>query len=214
MTRVKKEKWHKGFIESSQSLKSIDRDFYEWHQGRSHYAVWALCIDDAEWNALLSRAREHMQPYCLQGIPRQAHVTLFAIGFTEDEMFDANISAQVVALENSGITPFEIDIGTLNSFSSAPYFEIADPSGALERLRQALSGGLPEDRIEPYTPHLTVGLYNDGYAVRELIQHMQAFAWEQVPALKIDSVQLMQYGTQNIFSPLETLLNVKLDSEQ
>jgi len=197
------------FIAEATTIKSEDRDFTEWHKGRARYAVWALEIDDASWNNNLLLARAYLQEYLLIGEHRAPHITLCACGFIDDQQMQT-IQLQVKSLKNSGLQPFTLKIHELDSFLSAVYFSIEDPSGALVKLRTALCLKADDGRLEPYSPHLTVGLYKDSYSTNMLAKKLKAFEILASAEIKINKVSLMSYATNSIFSALQTQIQLEL----
>jgi len=157
------------------------RDFPEWHHGRETYAVWILPLEDDAIRETFEAAREHLDGYLLEPYRRQPHITLFVCGFLvdrsqyNDDFTHEQLQAQFGALEQADIAPFEIEIGGLNSFTSAPYLEVGDPEGGIPRLREILSRGAREFRTAPYTPHLTVGLYAEAFPSKGVMRRLASF---------------------------------------
>jgi len=157
------------------TIAAENRDFPEWHYGRESYAVWVLRSENEAIQKKFKAAREHLADFLLEPYRRQPHITLFVCGFLVDEIkynddcTPAQLGAQIQALEQMCIQPFEIEIGGLNSFASAPYLEVHDLEGGIVRLRSILSGGAREFRTAPYTPHRTVGLDADAYPSRSVL---------------------------------------------
>jgi 2'-5' RNA ligase len=198
------------------TLPAEDRDFPEWRRGRDTYAVWVLPLEE---EAILNRfktAREHLSGYLLEPYRRQPHITLFVCGFLvqearyNDDFTEAQLQSQLLALEKASVQPFEIELGALNSFASAPFLEVRDPPGGIARLRGTLSLGAREFRTAPYTPHLTVGLYAGAFPSQNLAERMRAFPAEPVP-LRVEHIAFATYRAQEIAGLLthrqEILLN-------
>ena len=154
------------------------RDYPEWHRGRETYAVWVLPLEDEGIQDKFKAAREHLSGYLLKPYHRQPHITLFVCGFlVEKEQFNddftrAQLHSQIQVLENAGIQPFEIEIGGLNSFASAPFLEVSDLNNGIARLREVLSRGAREFRTAPYAPHLTVGLYSGSFPSEKVAERL------------------------------------------
>lgn len=157
------------------------RDFPEWHRGRDTYSVWVLPLEDGLIQTKFEAAREHLNGYLLEPYRRQPHITLFVCGFLvgktqyNDDFTQAQIRKQIQALAEAEIQTFEIEIGGLNSFASAPFLEVSDPQGGIAHLREVLSRGAREFRTAPYTPHLTIGLYAGAFPSGKLAERMRAF---------------------------------------
>jgi hypothetical protein len=116
------------------------RDFPEWHHGRETYTVWILPLENKAIRDKFEAAREHLNGYLLEPYQRQPHITLFVCGFLvdtpryKDDFTQAQLGSQIQVLESSPMRPFEIEIGGLNSFASAPFLEVRDPQGGITRL--------------------------------------------------------------------------------
>ncbi len=204
--------WHTSLSARQTTTRCEDRDFVEWHQGRKRYSIWALEIDQPQWHAQLAMARLALSRYCLEGLHRQPHITLFASGFVDDDQYQKNIHTQLMQLRAEKLSGFELALGSINSFSSAAYYSIINNDGGLNRLREILQSTQTEDRTEPWVPHLTIGLYNDAHPVEEIQQILSSLPDPDVPMLRVKALSLMQYSTTSIFSPLQTCFRVALGS--
>lgn len=207
---------NESFTKEPLTYKCVDRDFVEWHKGRTRYAVWALEINNDIWLNELVNARSLLDKYLLSGEQRQAHITLFACGFY-DESGSAGesgkvINAQLDALRKRKFSPFKIHLSELKSFLTAPYFAIDDKTGALGEIRSILSMYLNEDRSCEYQPHLTVGLYNDCHSTALLSEKMNEYKSVKAPPVLINKLSLMSFSTQSVFSALKTEFQLKLIS--
>lgn len=193
------------------------RDFPEWHHGRETYAVWVLRMEEDAILDKFKSAREHLDGYLLVPYRRQPHITLFVCGFLadtskyNDDFTHAQLQAQCQALEKANISPFEIEIGGLNSFASAPYLEVHDPYGGIPRLREVLSRGAREFRTAPYTPHLTVGLYADVFPSEEVTRRLAVFSGGRV-RWKVEGITLATYKAQEFAGKLSYEKHISLES--
>lgn len=173
--------------QTSTTIPSELRDFPEWRRGRKSYAVWVLRCDENEAiKEKFKAARSHLGSYLLEHYHRQPHITLFVCGFLveehlyNDDFTRAQLEAQAQALGKADIQPFEIEIGGMNSFASAPFLEVHDPLGGITRLREVLAHGAWEFRTAPYRPHLTIGLYSDAFPSKGVAARMATFTSEPV----------------------------------
>jgi 2'-5' RNA ligase len=179
------------------------RDYPEWRRGRKTYAVWVLRLEDKTILEKFNAAREHLSGYLLEPYRRQPHITLFVCGFLvekpqyNDDFTLTQLQIQIQALEEARIHPFEIEIGGLNSFASAPYLEVSDPDGAITRLRAALSCGAREFRTAPYTSHLTVGLYSSAFPSEEITGRLALFSRKQIRS-RVEQIAFVTYRAQEI----------------
>lgn len=206
------------FLAERLTLRNECRDFPEWHRGRPHYVLWALDVDTPAVRARVATAQRVLDGLLLDGYRRQPHVTLALCGFPAqgplpaDDEFDAQrIAAQVAALQADGPGAFDIAIGGLESFSSAPFLTVHDARGALATLRRCLhaEGAHPHG---PYVPHVTVGLYAGAWPSVEV-----ADRFGQLPAAaplhhRVTRMSLLGYVAAHIGGALFTLAEYELES--
>jgi len=195
------------------TIPAENRDFIEWRRGRETYAVWVLQVEEQTVLEKYKAARDHLDGYLLKPYTRQPHITLFVCGFLVDEtqynddFAPAQLQLQMEALEQAAIDPFEIEIGGLNSFASAPYLEVHDPMGCISHLRDVLSRGGREFRTATFTPHLTIGLYGGAFSSEEVVAELAAFPKNPV-RWKIEQITLATYQAQEIAGRLTPLYEV------
>lgn len=194
--------WNPEFIRRATTQKSEDRDFTEWHRGRQRYLVWAIQVEDSGWQQCLQQARLALGDILLPGEARCAHITLYAAGFACDESTRSLVETQKQRLQQSRFERFELQLGPLNSFSSAVYYSLIDKNGNLMKLHHQLQLHQEEERSEPYTPHMTVGLYNDAYPVTQVIQQLGRLELKPFSRMQVRRLSLMSYDTRSVFSPL------------
>jgi hypothetical protein len=126
-------------IEGTQTLRNVCRDFPEWHRGRSPYVFWALDVDISAVRVQVKGASEHLSGLLLNSYCRQPHVTLDLCGFPssapndDDEFNHALIDRQCSALRAAHVPAFDMFVGGLGSFSSAPFLQVTDRAGELQR---------------------------------------------------------------------------------
>ncbi len=183
------------------------RDYPEWRRGRETYAVWALILEDEFILENFNAARNHLSGYLLEPYRRQPHITLFVCGFLvghlryNDDFTIAQLQRQIQALEETDLEPFELEIGGLDSFASAPFLEVRDPAGGIARLREVLSCGAREFRTAPYAPHLTVGLYSATFPSAEVRRRLEEFPRKPILS-RVEHIALVTYRAQEIAGPL------------
>ena len=51
------------FLSSPKTVPCLDRDFFEWHNGISHYGFWAVVINDLDWIELWDAAHAHIKQF-------------------------------------------------------------------------------------------------------------------------------------------------------
>jgi 2'-5' RNA ligase len=187
----------------------------EWLAGRADYCVWALHIDDPAVRTRMAAVAAALGPLITPCPVADAHITLFVAGFPnpeptrEDDVLPAVLNAQEAALSALSAPAFTLQIGAARSFRSAPYLQVVDPDGALDRLRAAL-GPFREQRFGPFTPHLTVGhIAADGPAA-PLLAALAPFV--DLPALPVHvrAVHRMVFDGRRAHSPLRLAATVRL----
>jgi len=192
------------------TVPSEIRDFPEWHHGRETYAVWILdCEKSVPVQEKFKAAQAHLDDYLLKPYHRQPHITLFVCGFLvespqhSDDFPQSQIDAQIQALERANLDSFDIQIGALNSFASAPFLEVRDPDFGIAALRSVLGEGAREFRTTSYHPHLTVGLYADSFPSKEVLARMERFISEPV-RWKVEKITLSTYQAKEVTGKLSS----------
>lgn len=200
------------------TTRNLRRDFPEWHRGRPRYMLWALDVDIAALRPRLHAAQQQLSGRLLEGYCRQPHITLSLCGFPSrspryaDDFDRALLAAQIAALDRARVAPFDIEIGGLASFNSAPYLTVADAGGNIARLREQLAFGAIDERKESYTAHVTVGLYSDAWPTREIQTQLDAFASDAPLRLRISHLQLVSYVAATIGGRLTRMAAYDLSS--
>ena len=204
------------FLAEPHTLRNERRDFHEWHRGRPHYLLWALDMDAPPLRARVAAAQRALHGLLLEGYVRQPHITLALCGFpatgplrAEDEFDDDLITAQLAALQAMAPPAFELGIGGLESFSSAPFLSVHDSTAALATLRRCLhaDGQHPQGG---YVAHVTVGLYAEAWPTAEVARRFRAL--DDAPHLpcRITRLSLMGYVAADIGGELFTLADYHL----
>lgn len=193
------------------TMQTERRDFVEWHRGRSPYVFWALDVDVPQLRAELVRAAECLGGLLLGDYQRQPHVTLDLCGFPrrvsthEDEFDQAFLDAQIARLRTVNLPSFEIEIGGLESFISAPYLALRDPSSALTAIRACLADTSSNRLQGHYVPHATVGLYAAAWPTAEVLARLRAFGASGMIRLRVERISLMSYAPAEIAGSLQIL---------
>jgi len=206
-------------IEGSRTQRNERRDFVEWHRGRSPYVFWALDVDTPDVGRRVAAAQRHLSGLLLDGYERQPHVTLELCGFAatapllaEDEFDASHLEAQVAAMPKGAPAPFEIEIGPLDSFTSAPYLALDDASQGIAAVRACLAIDGAWRLFGDYVPHVTVGLYADAWPADAVGARLASFGMGEPVRLRIGRVSLMSYDPARIGGPLGRLGCFHLDS--
>jgi 2'-5' RNA ligase len=199
------------FTKRNHTIKNINRDFHEWHMGRLHYAIWAIDIDSPEVRQQVLVAEQHLAGLLLENYARKPHITLSVCGFLSDKAehaddFEANLlEVQLANLNQLNLTPFEIEINALASFSSAPFLHVKDASNSIAVLNECLNLGMPHNQQDKYIPHITVGLYADAWLSDEVNIKLDSFARTVAVRCKVNRISLMSYNPAEICGALRTI---------
>lgn len=205
-------------IEGSHTVCNVRRDFPEWHLGRSPYVFWALDVDVLAVRALVARAAVLLGGYLLDGYGRPPHVTLDLCGFpsaaptSADEFSPAMLERQCSALRAAGVSAFEIEVGGLSSFSSAPFLGAVDRGGHIAAVRECLAVDGHSRLFGDYVPHVTVGLYGGAWPAAEIGACLASFSGEDRTHCRIERISLMAYQPTEIGGPLSCLADYLLAS--
>ncbi|WP_119685632.1 2'-5' RNA ligase family protein [Acinetobacter pittii] len=147
------------------------RDYPEWHFGRQNYALWYLEINNQKIVDYLDALRAHFSEFLVEPNHRQYHITLFICGFLDhetrvysDDFSLSEFQQQREILRKEDFAPFQLKIGSVDSFSSALFVQVQDTENILSLIRQKL--GLVSNEIAAldYCPHITLGLYKTDYS--------------------------------------------------
>ena len=202
---------------NNETIPASGQDHPDWHRGRVEYSLWMIRIGSNEIESRVHAAREYLSGLLLSSYHRQPHITLFVCGFLEktqrfdDDYTMLQFQRQAHALSESGIGPFSLEIGGLNSFSSAPFLEVHDPKGQLDRLRTVLSGTRQEIASDRFTPHITVGLYSNVFPGRMVLYRMADFP--AIPSrLDVEQITFATYRAQENAGALSYRHDIRLRS--
>ena len=208
----------KKFLENPHTIKNVRQDFSDWHQGRPHFALWAIDVDCQAVRQQVQAADQYLADLLLDGYCRQPHVTLGISGFLSDQLqctdnySASDFEADISALKSACIQPFEIEIGSLASFSSAPFFHVHDASNNLHALHKILHSIAYGGR-DQYVPHVTVGLYSDIWKTEMVDHRLSAFPQDNVIRCLISRISLMRYNAAEIGGKLVTIADYDLRQE-
>ncbi len=198
-------------IEGTHTVRNVRRDFVEWHRGRTPYVLWAIDLDRPAICGRVDEAATHLEGLLLEGYARQPHVTLELCGFAADPPAQPDefgkdwIAAQCAALQSAGLAPFEIEIGALSSFSSAPFLQLADAGGHIAAVRAALAIEGTHRLLGRYVPHVTVGLYRDAWPADAVRARLAGFSAGPALRCTVERISLMGYDPAEIGGSLRRL---------
>lgn len=169
--------------QTQETIPASQRDYVEWHHGRRTYGLWLVELGTEEISKKVEAARKHLSDFLLKPYLRQPHISIFICGFpTEvpsfnDDYTTEQLHAHAEMLSKAAIKPFVLEVGGLNSFASAPFLEVRDLEGGIERARAALSTTTQEIGRSSFTftPHVTVGLYSLAFQSRVVAEQLSTF---------------------------------------
>ena len=203
------------FLAHPHTIQNLQRDFHEWHHGRSRFAFWALDVDCDAVRIQVQAAQQHLSDFLMPDYLRQPHVTLGISGFLSlnpkyaDDYGMQAFELDMQALIDANLKPFEIDIGILSSFRSAPFYHVSD-AGNLARLNTFLHRHR-DDRHAKYVPHVTIGLYARQTPTLNVMKSIDAFAQIAMTRCLVKQVSLMSYAASEIGGELEVIANFDLE---
>lgn len=206
---------HARHASESITWPSEQRDFIEWHQGRSRFAVWAIAVEHPEVERRLAAMPKELHPLLLPGYERQAHVTLHICGFPtrsgqrSDDFTPAQLHEQIDTLCQLRPGPFRLVVGGAFSFISAACLAVED-DGDLASLRQAWIGSDPAPQVEPYVPHITAGLYAGAWPMLDIERRLRSLVTLEPVDIEVSAVDWMTYDSSRVGGPLRTELRFDL----
>ena len=208
------------FLSKKRTVATRKKNFYEWHKNRLKYYFWAVGVNASSIESRLVEAKEHLSSYLLRKYDRMPHVTIYVCGFMvgnrqliddyDDQLFAQHLSV----LEKMDLSPFNLNVFGVNSFTTAPFLEVVDSNDNLGVIRNALISVRSEDRHVEYIPHITIGLYSGHFCCREVGDLICGIGSYDALNIKVNSISLMSYDSRDVGSVLRVEHDVKLESGQ
>jgi 2'-5' RNA ligase len=193
------------------------RDYPEWHRQRQRYGVWIIPVSDPMLLDYIEAAQRRLADLLHPSQQRQPHLTLFVCGFeqqsrvADDDFSPAQLHDQIESLQGLRGAACALSLGAPDSFASAAFIPVIDPSGQLTQWRCALEVAAKEVRQATYVPHITLGLYKRKASAEEVRQRLREIDAPST-SLRIDQLHYATYDTRLQFGPLETQHVVRLES--
>lgn len=204
--------------QGQETVPVIVGDYSEWHRGRKDYSLWLIGSDNEEICGHLEAAREHLSEFLIKPYQRQPHITMYVCGFLvntpqyDDDYGSGQFRVHARALKDANIGPFFIEIGGLNSFSSAPFLEVNDLEGGIDKVRAILSTTVKEIETSHYTPHITVGLYSGVFSSSDVARKISSFPIKPI-RIKVERITFATYNAEKIADALTYRHDVALLSK-
>jgi 2'-5' RNA ligase len=192
------------------------RDYPEWHRQRQWYGVWLIPVNDPVLLDYIESARRRLADLLHPSQQRQPHLTLFVCGFEQpvqvedDDFSPMQLHDQIESLQGLRGAACSLPLGAPDSFASAAFIPVMDPSGQLNRWRCALEVAVKEVRQSTYVPHITLGLYKRKATAEEVRQRLREIEAPST-SLRISQLHYATYDARLHFGPLETQHVVSLE---
>ncbi|MDO5736159.1 MAG: 2'-5' RNA ligase family protein, partial [Propionibacteriaceae bacterium] len=153
-----------------------DRDFPEWHGGRSHALVWALELDGPDVREAVAEARARLDGLVLPRYERQPHVTVAFAGLAAQEGLtgydDEQLQADLTRLRPLVDGAVELRATGWGTFPMVPYLAVESPW--LAEAHRVLDDGVGAAHGMPYLPHLTLGHWRGQWRRHEVLERLDA----------------------------------------
>ena len=188
------------------------RDVVEWHQGIQYFGFWAIEIFDTACREKIRVHQAQLAPLLHPDYLRQPHITLWPAGLMAEQHYNkAKLHLHIAQLIDAKISAFSLRLSSVNSFMHCPYLAISDPLDNLNRLRQHFSYIAPADSPMSYTPHVTLGFYNQAYPSSDLVTEFVKLNWADIE-FRVTELIFAQYKTKDIQGPYQVLHRIRLAS--
>jgi 2'-5' RNA ligase len=193
------------------------RDYPQWHRQRQRYGVWIIPVNDPVLLDYIEAARLQLADLLHPSAQRQPHLTLFVCGFeqpsrvADDDFSPTQLHDQLKSLQGSCGAACSLVLDAPDSFASAAFIPVLDPSGQLTQWRRALEVAAKEVRPSAYVPHITLGLYKRKAAAEEVRQRLREIDAPSI-SLQVSQLHYATYDARLHFGPLETRHVVSLES--
>ena len=208
------------FLRLEQTTPTEKRDWSEWHHGRREYTAWSIDLKSESLRSRFDAARAHLSEFLLEPYRRQPHITLFVCGFLadtrrfDDDYTTSQLKRHLCDMKRADLTPFEVEIGRINSFATVPFLEVLDVEGGIDSMRNLLSSTHLEIRKEAYVPHLTLGLYSGCFETESVAKKVSSFGFAQPIRHPVEQVRLVTYSAFEIAGPLTVNCAVDLGTKR
>lgn len=200
-----------------ETLATELRDYPEWHRGRRRYGVWLAPVTDPALLGYVGDAQRQLADLIHASPQRQPHLTLFVCGFeqparvADDDFSPAQLQRQIELLGASRGPACVLPLGRPDSFASAAFLPVGDPSGRLDGWRRTLGEAAREVRQAVYVPHVTLGLYRRRVGADVIRRRLAQLAPPPVP-LRVGQLHYATYDARTLFGPLESRHCLMLDA--
>jgi 2'-5' RNA ligase len=187
------------------------RDFFEWHQGIKHYGFWAIEILNQDCVQQIQLSQEQLADKLHSNYLRQPHITLSASGLRNEQHFTQDsLQRQIKNLKESNFSSFSLYLSKAHSFTTAPYLSIRDPFNYLDKIRELLNSICVAEDANEYTPHVTLGFYDQAYQTAELFKRLSCLNIHN-KKFTVKEIVFAQYNTHEIQGQYKVLHRITLN---
>ncbi|EPG37892.1 2'-5' RNA ligase family protein [Acinetobacter colistiniresistens] len=186
----------------TQLIVTEQRDYPEWHVGRSDYGLWYIEVDQPELIQYLDEIQAQFSDLLLPKQQRQYHITLFVCGFLQpsaqqydDDFQIQQLEQQIKLLKALQLTTFELEITQIDSFSSALFLHIKDRDHVLAQIRQQFAQVTNEVAALEYCPHITLGLYREAWLSNIVLERIQQLSIKNIK-FQVEKIAFGYYKAQ------------------
>ena len=194
----------------TRTIACQNRDFPEWHGGRTHALVWALLLEEPDVEKCVADARLRLEGLLLPRYERQSHVTVAFAGLVAEPDLPG-YNEEHLATDLATITPLldgpvEVRATGWGSFPMVPY--LAVESDWLHRARAAMEPNAVELHQMSYVPHVTLGHWSGEWPRESVLERLDAPLPERT--WQVSMLSLLRYETHDIAGPLEPVGQIDL----
>lgn len=127
------------------------------------------------------------------------HVPGFAeVGSAQQEV----LVRQKEALAQLRLSVFDLQVAGANSFLSAPFLDVSDSDASICSIRRCLQSVYAEERVDPYHPHITAGLYAREKPVSQIDAMLAPMREQPDLRFSVRKISLCYYAPNDIGSRL------------
>ncbi|PCM46140.1 2'-5' RNA ligase family protein [Marinobacter sp. ANT_B65] len=200
------------FLDLDATYPAELRDFREWHKGTPYFGFWAVEVSNPACLNKIEMYQEHLSDELHGGYARQPHITLAPAGLLADNHLPRDsVARQVEQLKKRSFRAFPLQLSGCNSFAVCPYLQIRDPLGNLDHIRECLGSIAEADNASGYTPHVTLGFYNQAYNPADIVEKIAEIRSYDISFMATEIV-FAQYETRDVQGPYQVLHRIRLSS--
>lgn len=187
------------------------RDFFEWHQGIPYYGFWGIEIDNQESLQRIESSKKILADQLHPNYLRQSHITLSPSGLIDPKHFSSDsLKNQIAKIKAADLSAFSLYLSEPNTFTTAPYLSIHDPSSSLTVIRDILHSISHGEDADEYIPHVTLGFYNNIYKISDILAQFAPHSFSEIE-FPVTEIIFARYSTHEIQGRYEVLHRIPLN---